>query len=79
MFTEFPQMNGPFQLDLDTATAEQERRMTDNVIRHNAVYVSFAWSAAEEAYEACLAKCAKHGLGFFGVSLDDQELVFPDA
>lgn len=64
----FPAMNGPFRSDAD------DSHVTDYCIGKCVVYVTFAWSVAEEAYERMRSLATKHGVGFFDVSADDGEI-----
>ena len=42
-----------------------------------ALYVSFAWSQADLAYETVKSLAAKHGVGFFNVSAEEGEIIIP--
>lgn len=71
----FPPMNGP------CAASEEmidDPHVTDHCIGNSVVYSAFAWSIAEEAYNAMRESAIKHGLGFFNVSSDEGEILFPD-
>ena len=72
---EFPPMNGP------CAAAEEmidDPRVTDYSMAKDVVYCCFAWSLAEEAYRRMKESTAKCAVGFFNVSADKGEIVFPD-
>lgn len=71
----FPPMNGP------CAVAEEmidDPHVTDYGMAKDVVYCGFAWSVAEEAYVRMKESTAKCAVGFFNVSADDGEIVFPD-
>ncbi len=73
MITTFPAINGPYaDDDLDSDYA------TDYSIGKDAIYVAFAWSVAEMAYEVTKDIAEKHNVGFFDVSTDDGDILFPD-
>lgn len=70
----FPTLNGVFteeQLPDDQATA------TEYSIGKQIIYACFAWSKVEDAYRTVFDLAAKHQLGFFNVSSDDQEVWLP--
>src|SRR5579859_3720992 len=61
----FPPLSGVFaekELPDDEATA------ADYSIGTQMIYIGFAWSKAELAYQTTLDLAAKHDLGFFNVS-----------
>ena len=70
----FPPLNGVFaqkELPEDEATA------ADYSIGTQMIYIAFAWSKAELAYQTTLDLTAKHGLGFFNISSQDEEVWLP--
>ncbi len=70
----FPAMNGPYASeDID------DPKVSDYSIGHYAIYVAFAWSELEAAYDAMFRSARTLGLGFFDVSADDGEVWLPDA
>lgn len=74
MIAAFPAMNGPDAVgdeDVDSP------KVTDYCFARNAIYVSFAWSEAETAYVETVRVAEKHALGFFDVSADEGDIVFP--
>ncbi|MHA7965583.1 hypothetical protein ACX93W_15725 [Paenibacillus sp. CAU 1782] len=76
----FPIMNGTFapsDEEIDE-NVELEKRLADYCVASNAIYIAFAWSAAEEAYEHVRKLAFKHDVGFFNVSVDDGEIILPD-
>ncbi|NRD79727.1 hypothetical protein HPT25_20425 [Bacillus sp. BRMEA1] len=76
----FPTMNGSFAPSDDEINdnLELEERLTDYCIASNAIYMAFAWSVAEEAYEHVRKLAIKHDVGFFNVSSVHGEIILPD-
>lgn len=76
MLKTFPAMNGPdYSADFDD---EMENRLTDYCIAKDAVYIAFAWSTAELAYETVVSLARKHGVGFFDVSGSEGDIILSD-
>ena len=76
----FRNMNGPgAPNDHDLMTPGVEDRLADYSIAHNAIYVTFPWSIAEEAYDLVRRLAVMHKVGFYDVSGDegDGEIYFP--
>lgn len=71
MIQFFPAMNGPFAVDSDAS------EVTDHCVGRSVIYSTFAWSVAEQAYAKTRELAVKHGVGFFDVSSDDGEILFP--
>lgn len=71
MRTHFPPMNGPLASDLDDPT------VTDHCIGKYVIYSAFAWSVAEGAYKWMRELAIKHRVGFYDVSADEGEVLFP--
>lgn len=71
MIQFFPAMNGPFAVDSDAS------EVTDHCVGKSVIYSTFAWSVAEQAYAKTRELAIKHGVGFFDVSSDDGEILFP--
>lgn len=72
MVENFPPMNGPLASeDIDNP------RVTDHCIGKHVIYSAFAWSEAEQAYEIMRNLAVKHSVGFFDVSANDGEILFP--
>lgn len=69
----FPAMNGPFASDDD-----DNLYVSDYSIGKDIIYVAFAWSLAEQAYTTMLKLAEKHDVGFFDVSSDNGDILFPD-
>lgn len=56
-----------------------EAMVTDYCIASNAIYLSFAWSIAEEAHEQVISTALATKVGFFDVSADEGEILhYPD-
>lgn len=72
MINTFPAMNGPFAVE-DIS----DENVTDYCIGKDVIYVTFAWSIAEKAYDVMKSNAEKHGVGFFDASADDGEILFP--
>jgi hypothetical protein len=73
MIQTFPAMNGPFASDDD-----DNPNVSDYSIGKDVIFVAFAWSLAEQAYTTMLKLAEKHGVGFFDVSSDNGDILFPD-
>ena len=71
MIQIFPPMNGPL------AVASDASEVTDYSIGQTVIYSAFAWSVAETAYRTMRELAVKHRVGFFDVSSDDGEILFP--
>ena len=67
----FPPMNGEFSPDEDL-----ESHLTDYCIGHELIYLAFAWSVADEAYDLVRKLAKKYGVGFFDVS-NDGDIILP--
>lgn len=75
----FPNMNGPEIEDEQIEEMEEagtDYRLTDYSLGRSVIYAAFAWSGAEEAYQAMRTLAEKHGVGFFDVS-GDGEIIWP--
>ncbi len=80
MRTFFPAMNGPDAAsdeEMDADEESGESRISDYCIARDAIYVSFAWSQCENAYEKTCELAKKHGVGFFDVS-GTGNIILPD-
>ena len=75
MIKSYPAMNGPFSSE---ELPEDESSVTDYSVGKEAIYVAFAWSKAEEAYEQVFRLAAKHQLGFFDASSEAAAVWLPD-
>jgi hypothetical protein len=76
MIKTFPPMNGPLASFEDD---DDDEKLTDYSIGKNIIYAAFAWSVQEEAYKAMRTLAIKHKVGFFDVSTDNGEILFPSA
>lgn len=74
MIQTFPALNGPYAID-----DPDNMNASDYCIGKEVIYVAFAWSVAEQAYETMKAMAGKHRVGFFDVSANDGGILFPDA
>lgn len=72
MIRFFPAMNGP-----QASEDPDDPKVTDHCIGKSVIYSAFAWSCAEEAHRKTRALAVKHGVGFFDVSANDGEILFP--
>lgn len=76
---KFPAMNGPLapsEEELDKM--ENGLYGTDYSVGKDIIYGAFAWSLAEEAHETVKRLAKEYNVGFFDVSSDEGEIVFPD-
>ena len=74
MIESFPALNGPYAKDED----DVDDYTTDYCIGKDVIYVTFAWSLAESAYEKMKTLAEKHQVGFFDVSSNEGDILFPD-
>ena len=72
MIEFFPAMSGPLASD-----DVDNPNITDHCIGKYVVYSAFAWPVAEEAYPKMRELAIKYDVGFFDVSADDGEILFP--
>jgi hypothetical protein len=76
---KFPQMNGPYApSDEEFDEMENESYVTDYSVGKDVIYAAFAWSLADEAFETVKKLAKKHDVGFFDVSSNAGEIIFPD-
>jgi hypothetical protein len=75
MIESYPAMNGPYSSE---DLPEDDAVVTDYSIGRSVIYAAFAWSKAEEAYEAVFRLAGKHGVGFFDASSDEAAVWVPD-
>ena len=73
MIPTFPAMNGPYAVD-----NPGNKLAADYCIGRNVIYVGFAWSTAEKAYDVMKSVAEKHRVGFFDASATDGDILFPD-
>jgi hypothetical protein len=73
MVNQYPALNGPYASDqVDNPKA------AEYVIGKSMIYVTFAWSQSESAYQAVFDMAKKHEIGFFDVSSTNGEVWMPD-
>lgn len=72
MIRYFPPMNGPLASD-----DVDDPKVTDHCIGKDVIYSAFSWSVAEEAHPKMRELAIKHSVGFFDVSENDGEILFP--
>jgi len=68
----YPPLNGPQASD-----DFDNPKLTDHCIGRHVIYSAFAWSCAEDARRTMRSLAAKHGVGFFEVSSNEGEILFP--
>jgi hypothetical protein len=73
MIQHFPAMNGPL-----ASGEDDEPTVTDYCIGRSVIYTAFAWSCAESAYQKMRELAVKHQVGFFDVSAEEGEILFPN-
>jgi hypothetical protein len=73
MIATYPPLNGPF------ANHEGDNILASEYsIDGELIYVCFAWSQAERAYDSVVALAGKHGVGFFDASGPTGAVWLPD-
>jgi hypothetical protein len=72
---KYPPMNGPLS---PKEWPEDDSRVADYSLGTAVIYIAFAWSVAEDAFEDTKLLAAKHGVGFFNVSSDTSDVWVPD-
>ena len=72
MIQVYPPMNGPFASD-----DVDNPKLADYSVGREVIYAAFAWSCAENAHATMSQLAKKHGVGFFDVSADEGEILFP--
>jgi len=72
MIQFYPTLNGPL-----AANDVDNPKLTDHCIGRNVIYSAFTWSCAVDARATMRALAAKHDVGFFDVSSNDGEILFP--
>ena len=77
---DFPPLNGEFAPDDDVLDELEEQGIyaPDYCIAKEAIYIAFAWSNAEQAYQKVRELANKNNLAFFDVSGDNGEIIYPD-
>lgn len=74
MIKTFPDLNDTYNIENST----EEINESQYSIGTNIIYVSFAWSIAENAYNTMFELAEKHGVGFFDVSSDNGNIFYPE-
>jgi len=76
---KFPPMNGPFApSDDELDNMENDSYVTDYSVGKDVIYAAFAWSLAKEAYITVKKMAKEYDVGFFDVSSDEGEIIFPN-
>lgn len=73
----FPNMNVEDEIFEAMEEAGTDNRLTDYSLGSAVIYAAFAYSVAEEAYTIMRELALKHQVGFFNVSSNDGEIIFP--
>lgn len=74
MLRSFPAMNGPDAVD---DSLIEDSSVSDYCCARHGIYVGFAWSVADRAYETALERARSHRLGFYDVSSDSGAVWLP--
>ncbi|NQX46821.1 hypothetical protein HQN87_15895 [Paenibacillus tritici] len=74
----FPNMNVDEEVFEAMEEAGTDNRLTDYSLGTDVIYAAFAYSVAGEAYTTMRSLAVEHKVGFFNVSSDDGEIIFPD-
>lgn len=69
----FPNIHDPAITDAHL----ENPRLTDYSIGNSVIYAAFAWSQADEAYQAARQLAQKHDIGFFDASADEGDIWEP--
>jgi len=72
MILEFPPLNGPLAVPLDSHPT-----VADYFISPSLICVNFQWPHAEKAAAATFRVAEKHGVGLYNASGDDDYIWFP--
>lgn len=73
MIEQFPAMNGPH-----ASQDDDDPKVSDYSIGRSVIYVAFAWSQAELAYHTSFRLAEKHGVGFFNLSSEEEQVWMPN-
>jgi len=73
----FPPMNGEYAPAPECYDEDLDIHTVDYSIGKEIIYVAFAWSVAEEAYELTRKLAQKHDVGFFDVS-GNGDIILPN-
>lgn len=74
---QFPNMNVEDEIFEAMEEAGTDNRLTDYSIGTSVIYAAFAYSVAGEAYTAMRELAIKHKVGFFDVSSNEGDIIFP--
>jgi len=79
----FPPLNGehaPSDEVIDEMLNDEElgAHLTDYSIGADVIYAGFRWSLAEKANLLMLELAQKHDVGFFDVSSENRDIIFPN-
>lgn len=75
----YPPLNGEFY-DEDKLDEFEENDIygIDHSIGQDGIYLAFAWSNADDAYDKVRELAIKHQVGFFDVSGDNGDVIYPN-
>ncbi|GLX70255.1 hypothetical protein [Paenibacillus glycanilyticus] len=79
LLEHFPNMNAAVEVTDVIEEPETEDRLTDYSLGSAVIYAAFSYSVAEEAYGIMRNLAIEHKVGFFDVSGEDGEIIFPEA
>ncbi|MNZ91104.1 hypothetical protein D3C78_1100780 [compost metagenome] len=74
---QFPNMNVEDEIFEAMEEAGTDNRLTDYSLGTSVIYAAFAYSVVEEAYTAMRELAIKHKVGFFDVSSNEGDIIFP--
>lgn len=76
----FPPLNGEFAPDDDELERLEDEGIycVDYCIAKEAIYMAFAWSNADNAYEKVRELASKYNVAFFDVSSEEGQILYPN-
>jgi hypothetical protein len=74
---QFPNMNVEDEIFEAMEEAGTDNQLTDYSLGTSVIYAAFAYSVADEAYTAMRELAIKHKVGFFDVSSNEGDIIFP--
>ncbi|MEK3983211.1 hypothetical protein MHB77_07430 [Paenibacillus sp. FSL K6-3166] len=74
---QFPNMNVEDEIFEAMEEAGTDNRLTDYSLGTSVIYAAFAYSVADEAYTSMRELAIKHKVGFFDVSSNEGDIIFP--
>lgn len=74
---QFPNMNVEDEIFEAMEEAGTDNLLTDYSLGSSVIYAAFAYSVAEEAYMAMRELAIKYKVGFFDVSSNEGDIIFP--